>query len=808
MRIRVLLAGLLVLGAVQARAENPYSCEAGTVKRLKFDRGRMKLSFTGDFVPPAGFDPTLHGLTLDLWSEPETDPGNQFFSVTLPDSSFTVRGSGQVRYQDPTGAVGGITLVKITRLSSGQRRFVVKRKGAAITTPPGGVFRLVFTSGSGCMRSCGSSCSLLPSGNLACKKSSDTVGCGVRSGCDLINASGGHCLLPYPSTFFERDDATTPTGKRLDYQLLAMPPNNNGIHIGPDAWNAQLDGFSPGTMMMANFPQGVDPALSNLNTWQDYTPSIDTAHSPTILLDYDTGEVIEHFAEPDISVGPNGTVAPPNQALIIRPGRRLKNGGHYIIAIRNLVAIGGGAIPPDPAFQGLRDNTPTGNHQVEVRRPAFETIFSKLAAAGVSRSNLILAWDFDVASDFALEHWLLHMRNETLQPLGASAPPFTVTGVTENFSAQVCRQVRGTFDVPLYTTFDGVGSVLNIDPLTDLPVANGVVHAPFTVDIPCSLTTPTPTAGRPTVYGHGLLGSGQGEVSAGHLQTLGQNYGFVFGATDWQGMSQADTFAILFSITPDLTNFRELSERLHQGILNTLVLAHLMGAPDGLAADPHFIYGGQSVIDTSEVYYYGNSQGGILGGSFMSLSTEVTRGVLGVPAANFSTLLQRSVDFEPYFQLLRQFYPNDLDRAFVYPLIQQLWDKSEPNGWYHHTISDPLPGTPAHTVLVHMSTGDAEVSNVATEIMVRTMGMPQVMPVIKHYYNIPEVVAPLTTSAMVEVNGGYPPIPIGNIPPSSATNGAAHSLPRNTFEIQEQIDQFLQPGGDVQQFCTGPCDPH
>src|SRR5262249_35788747 len=111
---------------------------------------------------------------------------------------------------------------------------------------------------------------------------------------------------------------------------------------------------------------------SNLNTWQNYPPSLDTANSPTVLLDYDTGEVIEHFAEVDISVGPGGTVAPPNQSLIIRPGRRLKNGGHYIVALRNLIAIGGGPIPPDPAFRGLRDGTPTGNHQVEPRRQAFE----------------------------------------------------------------------------------------------------------------------------------------------------------------------------------------------------------------------------------------------------------------------------------------------------------------------------------------------------------------------------------------------------------------------------------------------------
>src|SRR4030095_6755578 len=114
-----------------------------------------------------------------------------------------------------------------------------------------------------------------------------------------------------------------------------------------------------------------------------------------------------------------------------------------------------------------------------------------------------------------------------------------------------------------------------------------------------------------------------------------------------------------------------------------LVLGHLLGAPNGLATHPAFLFGGGmvSVIDPTNVFYYGNSQGGILGGTVMSLTQETTRGVLGVPAANFSTLLQRSIDFNPFFFVLRQSYSSDLDRILLYPLLQQLWDRSEPNGW-------------------------------------------------------------------------------------------------------------------------------
>jgi hypothetical protein len=181
--------------------------------------------------------------------------------------------------------------------------------------------------------------------------------------------------------------------------------------------------------------------------------------------------------------------------------------------------------------------------------------------------------------------------------------------------------------------------------------------------------------------------------------------------------------------------------------------------------------------------------------------------VLGVPAANFSTLLQRSVDFDtvyPFFTILRGFWPDHVQRAMIYPIIEELWQRAEPLGWYHRTLADPLPDTPLHKVLVHMATSDDEVANIATEIMVRSMGMPQVAPVVTSYYGIAEMLAPFDGSAMVESDGHYGPVPITNVPPpDNGAHGAMRALPA----IQAQIDRFLRSGGTVENFCVGPCDP-
>ena len=131
---------------------------------------------------------------------------------------------------------------------------------------------------------------------------------------------------------------------------------------------------------------------------------------------------------------------------------------------------------------------------------------------------------------------------------------------------------------------------------------------------------------------------------------------------------------------------------------------------------------GNPVIDTSDVFYDGNSQGGIFGGTVMAIAQDITRGVLGVPGMNYSLLLTRSVDFDTYAAILYPAYPNELQRPLVLALIQMLWDRSEPNGYAHHMTSDPLPDTPAHKVLLHVAFGDHQVANVATEIEARTIG--------------------------------------------------------------------------------------
>ena len=53
----------------------------------------------------------------------------------------------------------------------------------------------------------------------------------------------------------------------------------------------------------------------------------------------------------------------------------------------------------------------------------------------------------------------------------------------------------------------------------------------------------------------------------------------------------------------------------------------------------------------------------------------------GVPGGPYPILLARSVDFDPYFAVLKARYPNPPDRILLLSMIGLVWDRAEPGGY-------------------------------------------------------------------------------------------------------------------------------
>src|SRR5699024_8867521 len=128
-------------------------------------------------------------------------------------------------------------------------------------------------------------------------------------------------------------------------------------------------------------------------------------------------------------------------------------------------------------------------------------------------------------------------------------------------------------------------------------------------------------------------------------------------------------------------------------------------------------------INTSHLYYDGNSLGGISGGTLVALEPDLPRGVLGAPAMDFSLVLPRHFRFVTLFgRVLSSHYPHRLERPLILGLMQMLWDRSDADGYAQFMTDNPLPGTPPHEVLMQAAWGDHGVSNWAANVQARTIG--------------------------------------------------------------------------------------
>jgi hypothetical protein len=292
---------------------------------------------------------------------------------------------------------------------------------------------------------------------------------------------------------------------------------------------------------------------------------------------------------------------------------------------------------------------------------------------------------------------------------------------------------------------------------------------------------------------------------------MANEHNFVFCATAWAGFAQEDLPNVIASIG-DFSRFNTVADRMQQGFLNMLMLGRLMIHPEGLSSNPAFQKNGRSVIDTRRLFFDGNSQGAIMGGALTALAPDFERAVLGVTGMNYSTLLQRSVDFDTFAQLIYPSYPDESTRQLMFAVIQLLWDRGEADGYAQHMTDRPLPGTPKHAVLLHVAFGDHQVSDTTAEVEARTIGARGYQPVLDpgrspwtRFQLIPPIGRfPFKGSAIVMWDSGTPAPPITNTP--NRLGDDPHDNVRATPEARVQKSEFLKLKGRVVDVCGGaPC---
>lgn len=613
----------------------------------------------------------------------------------------------------------------------------------------------------------------------------------VPEGCNPL-ASEHDCLLPYPSNYFLQEDAALPSGHRVKLSTAAKLKMKDGTPFDfTDLHPA--DGYSHGTQMLALFPGGVD--ATNLPTVTQPTAA---TSGTTVVLDAEARTGVLHFAELDPRAPDDA-----HRALLLRPVVRLRGGARYIVALRGLKAKDGTEVPVPEGFRRIRDGQTAGDPLLAPLAARYEAdIFPALQAAGVARSELQLAWDFTTETEENVTRDMLDVRRLAMEAMEATPPVVTVTKVENEVDANISRRITGTLRVPLFMETAQAGALLARDEQGRVK-RNGEAEVAFTLQIPRSVWGQAVAPVRFLQYGHGFFGS-QGESDGSFVRPFVQATKMVVMTVDWWGMSQADAPGVIGAMSQQPAQTLRFTDRVHQGMVNQMAVTY--AARTTLRDLAELKDNGVLVYDPDQTYFYGISQGHILGGTYVALSPHISRAVFSVGGADFSLMMFRAKPFAMFLQAIAAAVPDALDQQKFAALTQTSFDRIDPITYAPHVLTAPYTGGPAsRRVLVQYGLGDAQVPNVATELHARAMGLTQQLPATWRVPELPVFEGAIDGAALVQFDFGLPsPLP-GTVADLPAQDNPVHEGVRRNVKGREQVDLFLQPDGRVETTCGGIC---
>jgi hypothetical protein len=627
---------------------------------------------------------------------------------------------------------------------------------------------------------------------------SSVVDLEIPEGCNPL-AFEHDCFFPFPSDVFLVADEGTETGRRVAITGAAQVFNDDGKLIDFTT-EFPADGFSHHPVINAWFPEGVDTA--QFSSWlDDPAPSMEPDHV-TVLVDTTDGTLVPHFSELD-----DRPTSAGRQALYIRPLVRLENERRYVVAIQGLLDPNGAEIEAPRGFMELRDGVLTDAPALEAVRDRYESdVFGVLEAAGVGRAGLTLAWDFSTQSIESATGDMVEARQIGLDYLDGQAPDVEIDEVLEGSAALpdtaewVARRINGTVEVPLVLTNDQPGGRLTRN-AEGAVIQSGTARAEFSILVPRSVwesETVTPT--RVVQFGHGFFGSKEEAMGSAQARAADEG-GWIVIAGDWWGMSSPDLGVVADSIVESPSNTFDFTDRLHQAMINFMVIGRAVST--ALQDAPELQRDGTSVLSDSELYFYGISQGHMLGSVYFAVTPEIDRAVMSVGGGSFTLLMSRASPFGQFLAFIGFKVADELDVQKYIALAPFGMDRIDPLTYVPLTFDSPLDPESDKRMLMNVGIGDSTVPNVGTYVHARSLGLPALTPA----GEVPALMETLELgdtsqdiSAFLLVDYNIDPRPDLTSRLSSPANCVHGSVRVQPFVI-EQMSAFWAPDGVV----TFPC---
>ncbi len=600
--------------------------------------------------------------------------------------------------------------------------------------------------------------------------------------CNPLGGTG--CVTPWPSSAYLRDDASSPTGVRVDLPFGAMPVNDKDVELDVAQFNRRT-GFSPASQLFAVFPEGVDD--SNLVFHDEIERSLEDS-SPTVIVDMETGERVAHFAELDLNAIAAGK--PEQQALYLRPAARLAFGHRYAVGIRRSLSGLDGPLATPPGFAAILEGRETSHPRLEAMRASTLAAIGALGEAGVPEDDLLLAWELVAADQETLLEDPRRALEASMAAMGADAAAVDYQVVVDDSpqpfpeDPEIVRRIILRFSPPTIAGDEGL-----FRDGDGAPIVQGAEETEASIIVPACATAATP-AGI-IIYGHGFFGD-INEPQNRILRRVARDLCMVVVGGTWRGMAEPDV-GVAAQALNDANNTFVFAERLLQGISDFIALEQL--ARTRLATDLLVDGTGASIVDPSRTYYYGVSQGSVLGTVFFAWDPNLTRGAFHVGGAAWSLLFERSTYWVTFGLILKGAYPEPVDQVIMQQILQTALDVVEPAN---------VEGlAPDKQRLLQMSVGDAKVTNLATLLQARTFGLPLLAPALEVPYGLTETDGPLDDGFVIFTEEPSPLPPETNI--TNDEGNEAHDQLRKRDAVIEQIGIYFDTG-QIVNTCDGVCN--
>lgn len=643
----------------------------------------------------------------------------------------------------------------------------------------------------------------------------------MDDGCDPLQTAA--CAMPWPSDRYLVADETRDTGYVLDFPATATPASAAAGPIDPTAWR-RLDGYGLGTPILALF-EDVEPTQL-----PDETRIADSLADDAAALLFAVGD--DGLTRVPYYIDLDGQADSASERIaIMRPAVILQPDTRYIVAYRGLQTSAGAPIAPSEAFAALVAGNASGH--LATRQALFDEIFALLEGEGIARDTLTLAWSFHTASVGALTGRLLHMVDEGLETVGDDGPELVIDEIDRyspdpdnaeglEYNPYIAYRFKGHFRAPHYmkaseVVLDKQGWIFNLGD-DGLPEQNGWrENVRWYASVPYGALDGTPHG--LINHGHGMFGDAKDAADLGWTRLCGlasarecgwfhgrvdAQHRFITYAVDLIGMSADDRDDNALTILADISLFPWIADRLHQGLLEYTLITRAMQRR--FTSLPEVAELGVTLAE-GESYYWGISQGAIFGATFLSISPDVDRGVLGVAGANYATLLERSRNFEPFFAVLGSVYSGRANQLMAIAMMQLLWDGTDSISYYRH-LNDPLPGRAPAQAMVDIAVGDYQVPPLSVETVARSdVGVP----IMANYGRAVPLAAeqpyPHTGSGLIAWHfGNVWPAP-GNHPPADADEiGDPHESIRHMDAHTAQMAHFFRTG-EIRDACNGGVCP-